>query len=771
MGEVYRAHDPRLDRDVAIKILPQAALADRSNRKRLRKEAQALSRLNHPNIETLFEFNSEGDVEFLVVEYIPGTTLSEILDKDPMPEKEIARLGVQLAAGMAAAHAENVVHRDLKPDNLRITPDGRLKILDFGIAKLLKPARESPGTDSTTDSASADQNVIGTLPYMTPEQLKSEPTDSRSDIYSAGAVLYEMATSQRPFRETSAPRLVDAILHQPIVAPRARNSRISPELERIIIKCLEKEPENRYPSARDLEVDLRQLAVPRTTGPIQTSSPSRWWRQAAGTAVVLVLLGTVGLVALRYRAWQKPPASTPDEGRVQSVAVLPMKNLSGDPKQEFFADGMTDQLIADLSQIKALRVISRTSMMQYKDTRKPLPEIAKELNADAVIESSVLRVGDRVRITADLIQGTTDKHLWTDTYERESRDILKLQNDVAGAIANGIKIVVTPQERERLTSAPAVDPAAYEANLQGRFYWNKGTERDNRVARQYFERAAQIDPNYAAAYTGLADYYWQTDALPPSEKLHKAKQFALKALAIDPNLSAAHASLGAIYFFGDWNWTGAVEEYKRALELDPGNMQAHRLYSDYLSEMGKPTEALEEIRKTQELDPLSTFTKVSVGWALYFARRYDQASEQCGKVAAADPHSVGAHDCLGLSYLAQKKFAKAIEECKLAVNLSGNDLARAVDLAQAYALAGDRAAAYKLVDEWRVRARRTYVSPTFFARVYFALGENKLGFVELERAFTQRDLFLTVLPVDPAFDSVRTDPHFRDLLALLHRNP
>ena len=771
MGEVYRARDERLGRDVAVKVLPPSLVPDESVRKRLRKEAQALSKLNHPNIETLFELGSKDGAEFLVVEYVPGVTLSDRLAQGPLPEREIARLGVQLANGLAAAHSQGVVHCDLKPSNLRITPDGRLKILDFGIAKSLRVTRETSKHDVTTESTTGGQAVAGTLPYMAPEQLRSEPADARSDLYSAGAVLYEMATGQRAFRDGLPARLTDAILHLPAVPPRAVNARISPELERIILKCLQKEPENRYQSAAELEVDLRQLAtieVPRS-GTAVRRLPI--WRRHPGVATALAVVLSAIVVGLSVGRWWEQQASRSGPGRIQSLAVLPLQNFSGDLQKDYFADGMTDELIADLSQISALRVISRTTMMQYKGTRKPLPQIARELSVDAVIEGSVLSSDNRVRITAQLIQGATDKHLWARSYERDARDVLKLQGDVASAIADEIRIAVTQQERARLTHAPPVIPAAYEAYLKGRYHSQQGTEHDRQQARQYFEQAAQIDPNYASAYAGLADYYWSTDELPPRLAMPKAKHYALRALEIDPTLAEAHTSLGAVQFFADWNWSEAERDFRRALELNPGYVEAHRMYSTYLSAMGRSEEALAEIRRAQELDPLSIATQITVGWTFYYARRYDQAVEQCGKILELEPNSVGARDCLGLSYLAKKKSKKAIEECQRAVNLSGNDLNRAVDLARAHALAGNKAAARSALKELRARALRSYVPPSLFAQIHFSLGEKKQGLAWLETAYADRDLYLAWLKVEPAFDSVRSDPGFRDLMRRLGLPP
>jgi serine/threonine-protein kinase len=771
MGEVYLARDERLDRDVAVKLLPNSELVDPSARKRLRKEAAALSKLNHPNIETLLDFESVEGLEFLVVEYVAGVTLSEMLGKDLMPEKEIARLGAQLASGLAAAHAQQIVHRDLKPSNLRITPDGRLKILDFGIAKVLKPQHEITGMETTTDSGTGKEAVVGTLPYMAPEQLQSEPADARTDIYAAGGVLYEMATGQRPFREEIASRLTDAILHQPVVPPRAINGRISPELERIIVKCLEKWPENRYQSAQELEVDLRQLATPKTTSPLPPPRPGRTRWKMGGVAGALAIVLVAGLLLLNSWSLRDRLLGMGGHAQIASLAVLPLENLSGNPEQDYFADGMTDQLITDLAQIKALRVISRTSVMRYKGVKKPLPEVARALHVDAIVEGTVLRAGDQVRINAELIYAPTDKQLWTKSYQRDLTNVLKLQGDVADAIANEVRIAVTPQERERLAGAPPVVPAAYEAYLRGRYEWYKATEHDWLKARQYFEQAVQLDPNYAPAYAGLADYYWLTDELPPRMRMPKAKQYALKAVETAPNLAEAHTALGEVRFMADWDWPEAEREFKRALELDTGSLEAHLRYADYLSEMGRADEALAEVHKAQELDPLSISTQVMIGWTLYYAHRYDAAVQQCQKTLDLEPNSVNAHDCLGLSYLAKKMYENAIGECQKAASLSGNDLNRTVGLARAYALARNQAQANGVLIAWQARAHGGYVPPSFFAQVYVALEERKQGLTWLEKAYQERDPYLTRIKVDPAFDSVRSDPGFQVLIRRLGLQP
>ncbi|MFB3154728.1 MAG: protein kinase, partial [Candidatus Acidiferrales bacterium] len=460
MGEVYRARDEHLGRDVAIKVLPAGTLADEQARKRFRKEALSLSKLNHPNIATVFDFDTQDGTDFLVMELVEGVTLSDKLAGGPLPEKEITRLGLQLAEALEEAHERGVVHRDLKPGNVMVTPKGQAKILDFGLAKLLRP--DVASATATTESFTETQAAAGTLPYMAPEQVRAENVDARSDIYAAGAVLYEMATGQRAFPETQTGRLMDAILNRAPQPPSGLNRRVSPGLEGIILKALEKEPENRYQSAKELAVDLRRLGIPGSAAAVLSARRPATRRRmvwAAGVALVALLAVLVGLNVggLRERL-----LGGVVPGQITSLAVLPLENLMGDPEQDYCVAGMHEALITELSKIGALTVISRTSAMRYRNTDKSVPEIARELGVDAVVEGSVLRVENTVRITAQLIEAATDRHLWADNFDRELRDILALHSDVARAIARQIRVTLTPKEESRLAAARPVNPEAFE---------------------------------------------------------------------------------------------------------------------------------------------------------------------------------------------------------------------------------------------------------------------------------------------------------------------
>src|SRR5215470_777616 len=447
MGVVYLAHDDRLDRNVALKLLPPLATTNESARKLFCKEALTLAKLNHPNIATVHDFDRDKTIDFLVSEYVSGPRLDDILASGPLPEKQVLRLGMQLAEGLAAAHEHGVVHRDLKPANLRLTPDGRLKILDFGLAKLFQPA-----ASDLTRSFTETQAGAGTLPYMSPEQVNGETVDPRTDIYAAGAVLYEMATGRRVFPETSPLRLADDIVHKAPLAPRVVNDRVSPNFERIILKCLEKDPERRYHSAKELEVDLSRLAAPGSAPSVAPAGRIFTRGTVIRTGLGLLALAVL-LAVLNLSVWKKSFFKGSHVDHIEALAVLPLENLSRDPDQQYFAEGMTDELITDLSQIKALRVISRTSVMRYKETKMSLPDIAHELHVDAVVVGSVQRSGDRVRISAQLIEAPTDRNIWAKSYEGDLRDVLALQIQVAQAVAREIEVKLTPQEQQLLAHA------------------------------------------------------------------------------------------------------------------------------------------------------------------------------------------------------------------------------------------------------------------------------------------------------------------------------
>src|SRR5579862_6241846 len=603
MGVVFRAEDPRLERDVALKVLKPDTLHDEGSKQRFRLEARALSRLLHPNIATLFDFDSDRDVDFLVLEFVPGESLARTLLNGPLPETRARAIALDVIEGLQAAHEEGIVHRDLKPGNVIITPRGRAKVLDFGLAHVM------PGATGLTQSTfiNGPSALVGTVPYMSPEQVRHGRAEASSDLYALGALLFEMTTGRRPFGGNDVLSLLYQIAHEPAPLLRVVCPGLSPELEAVVARCLEKEPLRRFSDAGAL---LRALRGESSNGVSPTRAAS---------------------------------SGAPDSGAgrgIRSLVVLPFENRSGDPAQEFFADGMTDALIADLAQIAALRVISRTSAMRFKGTRPTLSKIARELRVDGVVEGSALRVGDRVRITVELVDVASDRSLWAKSYERGLTDILALQSEVAHAIAEEIRIQVTPDERARLRSKGTVNPAAHVAYLQGSFLWNRFTGESVKQAIQRFEEALAIDPNYTAAYAGLADSYIMLanhHILPPREGYSLARKAAERGLALDESVAELHTSLGWIHRLFDWDWPAAERESLRALQLNPGYAFGHSRYALLLSGMGRHEEAIAEAERAHELDPLNLLTYTVVGDTLFYARRFERSLIPYRKCLELDP--------------------------------------------------------------------------------------------------------------------------------------
>jgi eukaryotic-like serine/threonine-protein kinase len=777
MGEVYRARDEHLARDVAIKVLPPGTLTDESARKHFHKEALVLSQLNHPNVATIYDFDTEQGVDFLVMEYIRGITLSEKVAAGPLPEKEVLRLGVQLAEGLAAAHDHGVVHRDLKPGNLRVTSDGRLKILDFGLAKLRLPVTAS----TTTESVSETQAMAGTLPYMAPEQLLGAEIDARTDIYAAGLVLYEMVTGQRPFADVERSQLIGAILRRSPVSLTVPNPKSSAELERIIGKCLEKEPENRYQSAKELAIDLRRLQSGVVSAVQLAASPARWsFAKLVGMgfgilASVIVLLIALNVGRLRERVLRR--ADTP---RIESLAVLPVKNFSGDPAQDFFADGMTDALIAGLAQIKAVKVISRTSVMHYKGTSQTLPQIARELGVDGIVEASVTRSGGRVRITAELIEAREDRHLWVSNYEREMTDVLALQSDVVQAIAGEIRVQVTPQESGRLKTARQVDPEVYDATIKGRAMLEYAThEGEINHAIELFQKAIDRDPTYAPAWAGLGEATWYLAAtgfeyVAPADVRDKAIAATDKALELDGALPDAHNARALIAIDGEWDLEKAQQHFEKALELRPGYAAAHNWYGQMLG--GGPLPRFDEARRhldrARALDPLSPWNDINlVAWWLYQGRP-EQALEEGKRAYQRNPTQWIIRWQMGFARLLLRQPIEAVPELEAALKLLYPDRPAAVlaPLGLAYGLAGRRVEALKILAEMERESQKRYISPFYLAVVYSGLGRMDGAFRLLDRALEQRTPWLVFCtPYDPNSVALRHDPRWKPFIERLRR--
>lgn len=728
MGTVYRAHDERLGRDVAIKLLPADGPRDAASQERLRREARTLSRLNHPGIAAIYDLDSQGGVDFLVLELVPGATLEERLASGPLPEREIARIGLEVAEALAAAHREGVIHRDVKPANLRLTPEGRIKILDFGVALLVDPLHER----AETRTRSGSDEIVGTLAYMAPEQLLGEPVDERTDVYGLGVVLYEAATGRRPFAAPFPASLIDAILHAPPEHPVHARPDLSPGLAAALLRCLEKKPERRFRTAEELRDELRRLAT--EGGVLPGGSLS---------------------------------GGLPAERRVlSSVAVLPLENLTHDPEQEYFADGMTEALIAGLARIRGVRVISRTSVMRYKTERPSLSAIARSLHVDAVVEGSVLRSGNRVRITAKLIDASADRHLWADTYDRDLGDLFALQSEVAVAVAREIQCRLTAPEETRV-AARAADPEAVQAYLKGRFHWEKRSEEGVTRAVEFFNQAIERDPLYALAHVGLADSYLvlgNFSLRPSRDCAARARAAARRALEIDDSLAEAYTSLGNVADAYDWDRPEAERLYRRAIELNPNYATAHHWYSDYLTCMGRFDEAMAEVRRAQDLDPLSMIISTSMGTALYYARRYQDSIDHFLGVLDLDTKFPPMWRGLGGSYEMLGRFEEAVAAMEKARDLTAGSTYTLMGLAHAYARWGRRETALSIVEGLLRETPRRFVSSYSLAAVHTALGDVETAFTCLDRALEDRDRALVWLPISPRLDPLRGDPRFTKYL-------
>ncbi len=766
MGVVYRARDEQLERDVALKVLPPGTLGSESARRNFRNEALALAKLNHPNIETVHEFGSQEGTDFLVLEYVPGQTLAQMLVSGPLPEKEVITIGMQIAAALEEAHERGIIHRDLKPANIALTTHGHAKVLDFGLAKLLRPKEEV-----TTQHLTESGGVPGTFPYLSPEQLRGDQVDARSDIHAIGAVLYEMATGQRAFNGILFSQVIDAILHQPPIPPRKLNPEISVELDRIICKCLDKEPAHRYQSAKELLADLRRLTASSAQNVVPESlRPTVRIRKKVLGYVVLglgaMLALAVTLVGFNIRGLRDDLFGRKRPAQIHTIAVLPLANVSGDPEEEYFADGVTDELITELAQVGGLRVISRTSVMAYKGVKKPLPQIARELGVDAVVEGSVQRSGDKVRINAELIEASTDRLLWAKSYERDLSDILTLQSAIAKAVVDEIQVKVTPQEQVRLVRSQQVNPEAHEAYLAGRFYWNKRTAEGVNKSITYFDQAIAKDPSYALAYAGLADSYHslpELTTMPIEEAFPKARTAAMKALELDDSMAEPHSALASVIEDYDWDWTGAEAEYKRAIELNPGLSGVRASYSNLLLELGRLGEALSQAKTAQELDPLSALTNDNLCGVLYYSGDYDQSVIQCRKTLEIDPMSHQAHRHLGQAYTQKKQYAEAISELKKAIELSHGSSEAIAELGYVFGVSGSKHDAQQILQQL-AHPVDGQISRYRLAVVYMGLGEYDKALESLESAVKERSPGVVHLKVSPVFIEIRSTRRFQKLL-------
>jgi serine/threonine protein kinase/Flp pilus assembly protein TadD len=756
MGKVYKAYDTEVKEKIALKLLKSDISVDQDTIERFRNELKYARKIRHKNVCQMFDLSKEEGSYYITMEYVPGEDLKSFIRRAaPLSIGKSVAISKQVCEGLAEAHRLGIVHRDLKPSNVMIDKEGNARIMDFGIARSLK-----------IKGITGAGVMIGTPEYMSPEQVEGKDIDQRSDIYSLGVMLYEMVTGRVPFEGETPLAIAMKQKSEAPKNPKELNAQIPEDLSYLILKCLEKNREQRYQSAEELHSELNKIekGIPTTEMIVPGRRPIiRWIRRKglllySGVVVVLLLLILSGIFLLTGR-----------QQTLDSVAVLPLKTISNDPKQVIFADGMTEAIINELGKIRALLPISRQSVMQYKESTKPLPVIAQELNVGAIVEGTVLHAEQRVRITVRLIEGKKDRLLWSNKYERELRDVMLLQSEVARAIAEEIKIAVTPEEEARLQSASVVNPEAYEAYQMGRHFLREGQPDTWRKAVEFLEQACKIDPDFALAYAGLAEAYANLAAdaiLPPEDIWPKARETAEKALKIDKELSEAHTILAWEKFQYEFEWDEAEEEFKHALKLNPNNSIARNVYSWFLVSMERPDEAITQIKLARKLDPLSLIFQSNGIWILGCTGHYDEAQQLARNMIDSHPEYPWGHVYLAFSYAYQGMYEEAITLLHTAVKLLGDDMADEISqLGYLYGRLGRNAEARSVIDRLNeLTAKKKYVSPVARAWVYIGLDEKDKAFELLEKGYATHANWMPYLKIDFFYDTIRSDPRFKALL-------
>ncbi|HSZ57219.1 MAG TPA: protein kinase [Tepidisphaeraceae bacterium] len=766
MGEVYRARDTRLGREVAVKVLPEPFANNADRLVRFEREARAVAALSHPNILAIHDYGTDGAITYAVMELLEGETLRDRLARGPLPWREAVEAGAAVADGLAAAHAKGIVHRDLKPENLFLTDDGRVKILDFGLARITPV----PNVEAETVPAETlAGTVMGTVGYMSPEQVRGQPADARSDIFSFGCVLYEMVTGQRAFHRETAAETMTAILHDEPPGRTGSDPQVPAELGRVIRQCLSKNPNQRLQSARDLSLGLRTTATdPGLHRPAPTRPRSRL---IVGIGAAVLLIGVVGSSAYFLTRGVKPSDSVkpPEDAKgIEALAVLPFKNVGGDPKTEFLSDGVADQIINSLSQVRRhdLNVRPFTSVSRYKGKEPDVPTFGRELKVQMIVMGTLLEQGDDLTVRVALVDVRDDNQIWGRTYRGKRDSILDLQDQIARDVAANLHLRLTGEEDQRLTRRYTEDPDAYLFYRQGLYHWNKFTPDGIEAGRKYFEQAIAKDPSYALAYSGLARCYILLGNLyrGPRETFPEAKKHLAWALKLDPNLADAHIGMGAVYLFYDWNWPAAERELKPAVAPDPGSATNLSMYGFYLAAMGRPSEALVYMQRDVDLDPLAASTRNEFAICLNWLRRYDQAIAVSQRTLELDPDFPLVYAELALAHVQTGRYEEAIAELQRALRQGQQHPRVRGMLGYAYAAAGRRAEAKKALEDLQGPAQSRFGFAFPIARIYAALGEKDQAFEWLRKACDERDGAVIWLKVDPTMDSLRSDPRFAQVL-------
>jgi len=757
MGEVYRAHDARLRRDVAVKVLPGQFSSDPERLRRLRQEAQAAGALNHPNILTIYDIGTQENISYIVSELLEGETLRAQLAAGPIASPKAVHQALQIAHGLDAAHARGIVHRDLKPENIFVTREGRLKILDFGLAKQTEPAAGGPAQTSapTLQPGTNPGVVLGTLGYMSPEQVRGQPADSRSDIFSFGAILYEMLTGQPAFHRDTAADTISAILTKdpPDVAPRGRP--VAPALERIVRHCMEKDPSRRFHSAHDLAFDLETISASATG----RGSAAAGWRHPSRVRALSWSAGCLGVAIVALFAWLWVPRG----GSIDSIAVLPFVNASQDPGMDYLSDGITESLINSLSQLPHLTVMSRNSVFHFKGRETDAQEAGRDLKVRAVLTGRVMQREDNLSISAELVDVRDNSHLWGGQYNRRSSELLSVQEEIARQISDNLRLKLTGEDRTKLARHPTENIQAYRAYMKGRYFWNQRGAALLKATKS-FEEALVEDPQYALAYTGLADSYSLLGFygyLDPREASPKAMAAVKRALELEDSLGEAHASLGYLHWQYERNCAAAESEFLRAIELAPGYPPAHYWYGALLTFRDQQDRGIAEVEKSIALDPLSPFANAQVGWHWLRWGDYDRAVEGLSKAIELGPDLVIGHLLLAQALILKSRPAKAIDELREVDRISPDDAWARACLVYAYSASGKKDLARNLLKELeRDHTASGYRRSVNIALAYTGLGDKDRAFEYLDRAIQEDDPLLSLILKDHLYDPLHADPRW-----------
>ena len=771
MGVVYKAEDSRLGRFVALKFLPSEFAKDHQALERFKREARAASALDHPNICTIYDIGEHDGQPFIVMQLLTGDTLKELIGRGGLKMDAVLDLSIQIADGLAAAHARGIVHRDIKPANIFITSDGNAKILDFGIAKesTAKPAG-SLSDLPTLDNANltGPGTAVGTVAYMSPEQARGEDIDARSDLFSFGAVMYETATGRPVFHGDTTAVIFDSILRVTPLPPFQLNPQVPRMLNEIIMRSLEKDRKLRYQSALDLKADLQRAKRDTTES---QSIVAEWERPAParatsrrGRAIIFALaaFSVAFFVLLRLSLTYFRGTG----GAIDSVAVLPFANMSGSPDSEYLSDGITESLIDSLSELPNLKVMSHSAVFRYKGKTTDPKTAGTELGVRAVLTGRVTQRGDNLTVNVELVKVEDNTALWGEQYNSKLADALSVQNDIAARISEKLLLKLSPEQKTRLAKRQTGNPEAYQLYLKGRYYASRFTTEQLARGLDYFHKAIAIDPNYALAYAGIAYYYnLAVDfTIPPHDAMPKAKEAARKALDLDDTLAEAHSELGAALLFYDYDWAGSEREFRRALGLNPNYTTALEYDSWRLLAVGRVNESLARIREAEKLDPLSPEIASLAGWFSHFAHHYDDAVMESRKSLELDRDYWLAYCILAQTYQQQGHFDEAIAALESARKAEDQISVPLAELAHAYAMSGRQARAREALDDLLARSRRGHVSKYIIATTYAALGDKKEALSRLEQAYEERSWYLLFLNLDPELDSLRSEPRFQDLV-------